>query len=45
VPERETEVLVVGGGLGGVAATPAAARRGARVVLTEPTDWLGRVAS
>ena len=34
-------MLVCGGGLGGVAAAVAAAERGARVVLTEPTDWLG----
>ena len=32
---------VVGGGLGGVAAALAAAERGARVVLSEETDWLG----
>ena len=34
-------MLVVGGGLGGVAAALAAAERGARVVLSEQTDWLG----
>src|SRR5919197_1995945 len=34
-------VLVVGGGLGGVAAAIAAADRGARVLLTEETGWLG----
>lgn len=39
--ERETDVLVVGGGLGGVAAALAALRLGRRVVLTEETDWLG----
>jgi hypothetical protein len=36
-----TDVLVVGGGLGGVAAGLAALRLGRRVVLTEGTDWLG----
>ena len=36
-------MLVVGGGLGGVAATLAAGRRGVHVVLTEPTGWLGGV--
>jgi hypothetical protein len=41
VAEISTEVLVVGGGLGGVAAALAAARRGRQVVLTEETDWLG----
>jgi hypothetical protein len=34
-------VLVVGGGLSGVAAAVAAARRGARVALIEPTHLLG----
>ena len=37
----ETDVLVVGGGLGGVAAALAALRAGRRVVLTEEHDWLG----
>jgi hypothetical protein len=37
----ETDLLVVGGGLGGVAAALTAARLGRRVVLTEETDWLG----
>ncbi|MGH3662801.1 MAG: FAD-dependent oxidoreductase [Micromonosporaceae bacterium] len=41
MPEIRTEVLVVGGGLGGVAAALAACRMGREVVLTEPTDWLG----
>jgi hypothetical protein len=35
------DVLVVGGGLGGVAAGLAAARTGRSVVLTEEYDWLG----
>ncbi|MFK3983778.1 FAD-dependent oxidoreductase [Micromonospora sp. NPDC050397] len=35
------DLLVVGGGLGGVAAALTAARLGRRVVLTEETDWLG----
>jgi len=37
----QTDVLVVGGGLGGVAAALAAARHGAHVVLTEQYAWLG----
>ena len=37
----QTDILVVGGGLGGVAAALSAARMGQRVVLTEETDWLG----
>jgi hypothetical protein len=39
--EDETDVLIVGGGLGGVAATMAALRLGKRVILTEETDWIG----
>lgn len=35
------DVLVVGGGLGGVAAALAALRLDRSVVLTEPTGWLG----
>ena len=35
------DLLVAGGGLGGVAAALAAARRGTRVILTEESDWLG----
>src|SRR5262249_47881393 len=35
------DVLVVGGGTGGVAAALAAARRGCSVCLVEETDWLG----
>ena len=37
----ECDVLVVGGGLGGVAAAWAAARRGRKVCLLEETDWIG----
>ncbi|MBV7329581.1 FAD-dependent oxidoreductase [Chloroflexi bacterium TSY] len=39
--ERETDILIVGGGVGGVAAALAAAQLGKRVILTEETDWLG----
>jgi len=41
VQEAHTQILVVGGGLGGVAAALAAARHGASVILTEEFDWLG----
>ena len=37
----ECDILVVGGGMGGVAGAWAAARRGHRVCLLEETDWLG----
>lgn len=36
-----TDVAVIGGGLGGVAAALAALRRGLRVVLSDPNPWLG----
>ena len=39
--EYQTDVLIVGGGLGGVAAALAALRLGRTVVLTEESDWLG----
>ena len=35
------EILIAGGGTGGVAAALAVARSGRRVVLLEETDWLG----
>lgn len=37
----ECDILVVGGGMGGVAGAWAAARRGHRVCLLEETDWIG----
>ncbi|HEX6681170.1 MAG TPA: FAD-dependent oxidoreductase [Candidatus Limnocylindrales bacterium] len=39
--QLETPVLVVGGGLGGIAAALAAVRLGQSVVLTEESPWLG----
>ncbi|MGI5189955.1 FAD-dependent oxidoreductase [Promicromonospora sp. CA-289599] len=39
--DLQTDVLVVGAGLGGIAAALAAADRGARVVLTEEHRWIG----
>ncbi|MEJ5199849.1 MAG: FAD-dependent oxidoreductase [Anaerolineae bacterium] len=41
VTERHTDILIVGGGLGGVAGALAALRLGYRVILTEETDWIG----
>jgi hypothetical protein len=35
------DILVVGGGVGGVAAALAACEMGCRVVMTEPTAWIG----
>ncbi|MFD0663565.1 FAD-dependent oxidoreductase [Thermocatellispora tengchongensis] len=37
----KADLVVAGGGLGGVAAALTAARLGHHVVLTEETDWLG----
>lgn len=37
----DTDILIVGGGTGGTAAAMRAAEMGLRVVLTEPTDWIG----
>jgi hypothetical protein len=39
--EIETDILIVGGGLGGCAAALAAASHGLNVVLTEESDWIG----
>jgi len=39
--ELRTEVLIVGGGLGGVAAALGALEAGRTVVLTEEYRWLG----
>ncbi len=39
--DMETDILIIGGGTGGVAAALAAAERGARCIVTEPTEWIG----
>lgn len=39
--ELSTEICIIGGGLGGVAAALAALNLGRRVILTEETDWIG----
>lgn len=39
--EISVDVVIIGGGLGGCAAALAATRRGKRVLLTDPTDWIG----
>lgn len=39
--ELQADVVIVGGSMGGTAAALAAARNGARVILTETTDWIG----
>ncbi|UFU03256.1 FAD-dependent oxidoreductase [Ruania suaedae] len=39
--ERQADIAVIGGGLGGVSAALAALRSGRTVVMTDPTRWLG----
>jgi NADPH-dependent 2,4-dienoyl-CoA reductase/sulfur reductase-like enzyme len=39
--ELEADVVIIGGGTGGVAAALAALRAGRTVVMTEETDWIG----
>ncbi|HRL12193.1 MAG TPA: FAD-dependent oxidoreductase, partial [Aggregatilineales bacterium] len=39
--ELQADVIIIGGGLGGVAAAIGACRMGQRVILTEESDWLG----
>jgi hypothetical protein len=39
--ELRADVVIAGGGMGGVAASLAALRNGRRVILTEKTDWIG----
>ena len=37
----KTQILIIGGGTGAVAAALAIARHGHECILTEPTDWIG----
>ncbi|MEA3335260.1 MAG: FAD-dependent oxidoreductase [Chloroflexota bacterium] len=39
--EQQTDILIVGAGLGGVGAALAALRLGKKVIMTEETDWMG----
>jgi len=39
--EMKTDVLIIGGSLGGIAAALAAARMSCRVIVTEETAWIG----
>src|SRR5512143_1605964 len=41
----DADVLVVGGGTGGMAAAIQSARLGARTIVAEPTPWLGGMLS
>jgi hypothetical protein len=41
VKELKVDLVVVGGGLGGVAAALAASRAGLKVAMTEEFDWIG----
>ena len=40
-PEGRFDLVIAGGGMGGVAAALAALRSGLRVAMTEETDWVG----
>ena len=39
--ELAADLVIIGGGLGGLAAALAAARHGLNVIVTEETDWIG----
>ena len=39
--EIRTEILIIGGGIGGCAAALAACASGRKVILTEESDWIG----
>lgn len=39
--EHKTDILIAGGGFGGVSAALAACKAGCRVIMTEETDWIG----
>jgi len=39
--ELDSNLIVIGGGIGGCAAALAALRNGLRVIMTEETDWIG----
>ena len=41
IEHLECDIAIIGGGFGGVAAALAAAEAGKRVVMSEPTDWIG----
>ncbi len=39
--ETHTDILIVGGGVGGCAAALGATALGKQVIMTEETDWMG----
>lgn len=39
--EMMADVVIIGAGLGGISAALGALRTGKRVIMTEPTDWIG----
>ena len=41
IREMKADLVIVGGGVGGVACALAAARNGLKVILTEEYDWIG----
>lgn len=43
--EKEADLVIIGGGMGGVAAALAACRNGLSVIMTEETAWIGGQAS
>lgn len=43
--QETTDVVVIGGGLGGCMAALAVAKMGLKVIMTEETDWLGWTAN
>lgn len=39
--ELNADVIIIGGGMGGIAAALASCRNGLKVIMTEETDWIG----
>ena len=39
--ELDADIIIIGGGTGGCAAAMSALKLGLKVVMTEPTDWIG----
>jgi hypothetical protein len=41
IPRQQCDIVILGGGMGGVSAAIAASNGGVRVCMTEPTKWIG----